>query len=55
MLTYKLSKQAKTFLETIPLKHAKQIVGKIDQLATDPSSILSKQLEGFPQYRRIKS
>jgi mRNA interferase RelE/StbE len=55
MLTLKLSKQAEIFLDTIPIKHAKQIVGKIDKLIEDPNSVQSKQLEGFPQYRRVKS
>lgn len=55
MLKVFLSKQAKRFLEKIPAKHALQIVAKIDQLANDPNSLPSKQLEGYPMFRRVKS
>jgi mRNA-degrading endonuclease RelE of RelBE toxin-antitoxin system len=55
MLKIRLSKRAEDFLKSIPLKHAKQIVGKIDKLALDPASIPSVQLSGFPQYKRAKS
>ncbi|WP_439328304.1 type II toxin-antitoxin system RelE family toxin [Lonepinella sp. BR2357] len=55
MLAIRLSKDAAAFLEKIPLKHAKQIVAKIDLLANNPLSIQSKQLTGYPILRRIKA
>ncbi len=55
MLDIDLSKKAKEFLTKIPRKHAEQITSKIDQLAQDPSSIPSKQLQGYPRFQRIKS
>jgi mRNA interferase RelE/StbE len=55
MLSINLSKKARLFLGKIPQKHAQQITKKIDQLAEDPNSLPSKQLQGFPQFHRIKS
>jgi mRNA interferase RelE/StbE len=55
MLKIQLTKQAKRFLVSIPQKHAKQILGKIDKIAENPESVAHIQLEGFPEYRRAKS
>jgi mRNA interferase RelE/StbE len=55
MLKYKFTKQALRFLRKIPAKHASQIVSKIDKLASDPESVPTIQLEGFPHLRRGKS
>lgn len=55
MLKYKLTKQALDFLKKIPAKHAKQIIEKIEKLATNPQNIDCEQLEGFPHLKRFKS
>jgi mRNA interferase RelE/StbE len=55
MLKYRLTKQALGFLKKIPAKHANQIISKIENLANDPASVPSIQLEGFPHLRRGKS
>lgn len=55
MPNYRLTNEALAFLRKIPAKHARQIMGKIEQLAEDQKSIPSKQLEGFPTLRRAKS
>ncbi len=55
MLNYRLTKDALAFLRKIPAKHAKQIVGKIEKLAQDPTSVPSVQLEGHPNLKRAKS
>jgi mRNA interferase RelE/StbE len=55
MLNINVSKKAQLFLSKIPKKHAQQIVQKIDQLAADPNSLPTKQLQGFPQFHRAKS
>lgn len=55
MLKYSISHDALNFLRKLPAKHAKQIVGKIEKLAQDPASVPSKQLEGYPTLRRIRS
>lgn len=55
MLKIKLSKHAQSFLRNLPVKHAKQILAKIDKLSADPASLPSKPLTGFPHYRRAKS
>ena len=55
MLKYRLTKQALGFLKKIPAKHANQIISKIENLANDPASVQSIQLEGFPHLRRGKS
>ena len=55
MRKYSLTHEALAFLRKIPAKHAKQIIAKIEKLAEDPSSIPSKQLEGYPSLKRIRS
>lgn len=55
MLKFRLSKQALRFLKKIPLKHARQIVEKIEKLANDPNSVPGEQLEGYPSLKRFKS
>lgn len=55
MLDIDISIKAQTFLGKIPRKHAEQIVKKIDQLAAEPNSVPSKQLKGYPEFRRIRA
>lgn len=55
MPKFALTHEALAFLRKIPSKHAQQIMGKIEKLADDPRSIPSKQLEGYPSLRRIRS
>jgi mRNA interferase RelE/StbE len=55
MHKYKLTIDALYFLQRIPKKHAKQIIEKIEKLSENTTSIPSKQLEGFPPLRRIRS
>ncbi|OOR87387.1 hypothetical protein B0181_10330 [Moraxella caviae] len=55
MLTIVLSKEAAEFLRKIPVKHARQIVAKIDLLAKNPTAIPTRQLAGYPMLRRAKS
>jgi mRNA interferase RelE/StbE len=55
MLRPILSKQAGKFLEAIPIKHARQIVGKIDALCTDYEATPTEELKGFAPFRRLKS
>ena len=55
MRRYLLTHDALAFLRKIPAKHAKQIMGKIETLSDNPQSIPSKQLEGYPAFRRIRS
>ena len=46
MYTIILAKGVEDFLESIPKKHARQIVKKIDLLAQDPTQVPTVQ---FPQ------
>jgi mRNA interferase RelE/StbE len=55
MLKIQLSKKAKDFLKSLPLKHSKQILEKIDKLAQNQEAVPSIQLEGFTNFRRAKS
>lgn len=55
MYTIILAKGVEEFLDNIPLKHAKQIVKKIDLLAQNPQLVQSVQLSGYPHLKRIKS
>ena len=55
MLTIDYSKQAENFLRKIPVKHAKQIIGRICELAENPDSSPTVELKGFAPYRRLKS
>ena len=55
MLEIKLSKQAKKFLSTLPVKQATQIAQKILLLWQENTTILSQELKWYTPYRRIKS
>lgn len=55
MYTIILAKGVTDFLDNIPKKHARQIVGKIDLLAKDPTQLPTVQLSGFPHLKRAKS
>ncbi len=50
-----LAKGVEDFLDSIPRKHARQIVAKIDLLAQDPTQVPTIQLSGFPHLKRAKS
>ncbi len=49
------SKDALSALQSYPAKHAKQIAGKIQQLALDPTSLPIKELKGAEGFHRAKS
>ena len=55
MLKVNFSKDALQTLQSFPAKHAKQIAGKIQQLALDPTSLPTKQLQGSAGFFRAKS
>lgn len=55
MYTIILAKGVEDFLDSIPQKHARQIVKKIDLLAQDPTQVPTVQLSGFPNLKRAKS
>ena len=55
MLKIQLSKQAKKFLEWIPVKHSSQISKKVLLLAQEFENIQSQELKWYQPYRRIKS
>ncbi len=55
MLRPVLSKQAGKFLNAIPIKHARQIVARIDALCTDHEATPTEELKGFAPFRRLKS
>lgn len=42
-------------MDSIPAKHARQIVAKIDLLAQNPALVPTVQLSGFPHLKRAKS
>lgn len=50
-----LAKGVEDFLDSIPQKHARQIVKKIDLLAQDPTQVPTVQLSGFLHLKRAKS
>jgi mRNA interferase RelE/StbE len=54
MLRIDLSKQALAFLDALPNKHARQIVGRLDQLACEPDSLPTEALRGGEGERRLK-
>ncbi|OGG73242.1 hypothetical protein A3A38_03875 [Candidatus Kaiserbacteria bacterium RIFCSPLOWO2_01_FULL_53_17] len=55
MLEIDIWPPAKEFIEQVPAKHARQIIGKIETLARSPQPPRSKLLEGFPLLRRLRS
>jgi len=50
MLDPSLYKAAQDFLESIPAKHAGQIVAAIDRLCADPYHGNAEKLKGFDSY-----
>jgi mRNA interferase RelE/StbE len=50
-----LSRQAATFLESLPAKQARQIAEKLQALANDPQALPSELLRGYAPMRRLKS
>mgnify|MGYP003334996429 CR=1 FL=1 len=50
-----LSRQAATFLEAMPVKHARQIAEKLQILATDPEALPSELLKGYSPMRRLRA
>ncbi len=50
-----LSRQAATFLEGLPVKHARQIAEKLQILATDPEALPSELLKGYSPMRRLRA
>ena len=55
MLKVRLSKDAASFLEKIPSKHAKQIAQRIVTLQSDPAAYQTEELKGYAPYRRLKA
>jgi mRNA interferase RelE/StbE len=55
MLAIDLSRQAAAFLGAIPAKHGRQIVERIEALATDPASLPHEELRGYAPIRRLRS
>lgn len=55
MLLVEYSRQAAEFLESIPEKHAGQIVRKIVSFAQDPKTVPAEALRGYPGMMRLKA
>ena len=55
MLEIDIWPEAKEFLGSLPAKHRRQIASKLFSLAEKPFPARSKQLEGFPPFRRLRS
>lgn len=53
LIGLELSKQAASFLKSLPAKHAKQIAEKLQLLANDPSGLPTEQLRGYAPMRRL--
>lgn len=55
MLRIDASRQAAAFLQSIPAKHARQIVERIEALARDPAKQPHEELRGYAPMRRMRS
>ncbi len=55
MLEIDVSDEARAFLRTLPEKHERQLITKIERLAGDPFAPQSKILEGYAPLRRLRS
>lgn len=55
MPAIELSRQAARFLEELPAKQARQIAGKLQALANDPSGLPSELLRGYAPMRRLRA
>jgi mRNA-degrading endonuclease RelE of RelBE toxin-antitoxin system len=49
------SRQAEKFLEEIPVRHAGQIVRKLDAYLENPVQVSARNLLGFPDLKRLKA
>jgi mRNA interferase RelE/StbE len=53
MLAINLSKDSERFLSRLPAKQQRQIARRLLALQEQPSAPDTKQLQGFPEYRRV--
>jgi mRNA interferase RelE/StbE len=53
MLKIDITKSAGKFIKKLPLKQFKQVVGTVLGLRENPNPHDSKQLIGYPEYRRV--
>lgn len=53
MLKIDITKSAGKFIKKLPPKQFKQVVGTVLGLRENPKSHDSKQLIGYPEYRRV--
>ena len=47
--------EARDFIAALPVKHARQVVRKLEELARHPHPPTSKLLEGYPLLRRLRA
>lgn len=55
MLEIDVSDDAYAFLRTLPEKHERQLIARIERLAENPRHPTSKILEGYAPLRRLRS
>jgi mRNA interferase RelE/StbE len=55
MLRVNFTPDALDVLKSLPSKHARQVAGKIEQLAQDPSGLPVKELKGSDGFFRLRS
>lgn len=55
MRRIELSRAAGSFLRELPIKQARQIVEKLNALASDPESLPTEPLKGYAPLRRARS
>ncbi|MFO1114877.1 MAG: type II toxin-antitoxin system RelE/ParE family toxin [Beijerinckiaceae bacterium] len=55
MLKTRVSKQASGFLTSIPAKHARQIVDRLEALAANSAQTPHEELRGHAPYRRMRA
>ena len=55
MLKIDASRQASAFLKSIPAKHARQIIERVEALARDPAQQPHEELRGYAPMRRLRS
>ena len=53
MLKIDITKSAGKFIKKLPAKQYRQVVGTILSLRENPKPHDSKQLSGYPEYRRV--
>ncbi len=54
MLKINISKKAQEFLNSIPAKHYKQILSKIEKIAENENNVPSIKLKGYTKFKRAK-